>query len=105
MADGKLGIIGSSTVLNVGDVVRMITLDKETEVPCAFPFSDMIITDVIVPTNGSETNYNLIRPYMHLHVIDPLFGFERLNAVSHESMIHNFRQVLSDRDQPMNCRM
>ena len=110
MSDGKLGIINSQTQLNVGDVVRMVSVDDNGEV-YASSFSDCIVMNINVPKDGTSTNYRLARPYAHLHQwkgpVDicrmPMMGHEPINGVPHRSLMANFRLVLSDRGNAMNC--
>lgn len=107
MSDGKLTAINTDSQLKVGDIVRMVTVENNGVF--ASSFSDCIISNIKLTIEGRV--YQLKRPYVHLRQIKSLFGvygvpmlnYETIDEVSHSNLVNNFRLVLSDRDQTINC--
>lgn len=102
--DGILGTIESDTTIKIGDVLRLVDVDRDTQEVSASIFSDCIVTKVTM--RGSEPHYTLVRPLAMVRSIGishtPYVAMEPINEVPHSRLRIGFRQVLSSRGVPMN---
>ena len=102
--DGILKTIEADTELKIGDVLRLVNVDSDTDEVSLSPFSDCVVTEVKVI--GSEPHYKLVRPMVIVRSIGlshtPYVSMEPIDMVPHNRLRVVFRQVLSARGKPMN---
>lgn len=101
--DGILRTIEADTELKIGDVLRLVNVDKDTDEVSASPFSDCIVTEVYP---GPEPHYKLVRPFAMVRSIGishtAYVAMEPLDKVPHNRLRVIYRQLLSARGVPMN---
>jgi len=101
--DGILGTIEADTEIKIGDVLRLVGVDSDTQEVSASIFSDCIVTEVYP---GPEPHYKLVRPLAMVRSIGishtAYVSMEPIDKVPHNRLRVIFRQVLSSRGQPCN---
>jgi hypothetical protein len=102
--DGILGTIEADTEIKIGDVLRLVGVDSDTQEVSASIFSDCIVTEVY--RDGAEPHYKLVRPLAMVRSIGishtAYVSMEPIDKVPHHRLQVVFRRVLSSRGQPCN---
>ena len=101
--DGTLKPIDDPSELKIGDVLRLMNEDKETNELSSSPFSDVVVTNIAGPKDSLE--FTMVRPHVMVRSIGishtPYVALETLDLVP-ASRLRIFRRVMSSRNQPMN---
>lgn len=102
--DGILGAIEADTEIKIGDVLRLVNVDSDTDEVSASTFSDCVVTEVY--QDGSEPHYKLVRPLALVRSIGishtAYVSMEPIDKVPHNRIRVVYRRVLSSRGKPCN---